>query len=101
MTFLLSTNGVLKFQPYLVSAFGVKVIDNKKRRTVNLYNAYTGKKITSTSLIEHNVSNVTTGNRVGTCVIIHHELGHSSDIVFGHAIKARRLEMAMIKIHFT
>ena len=44
MTFLLSrgkTDGLLKFQHFLVSAFGVIAIDNKKSKTINLYSVYT------------------------------------------------------------
>ena len=35
-----NTNRLLKFQPYLVRAFRVIAIDNKKSKTINLYSAY-------------------------------------------------------------
>ena len=38
------TNGLLKLQPYLVSAFGVVTIENNKSRTISLWIAYRGKK---------------------------------------------------------
>ena len=37
------TNGLLNFQPFLVSSFGVLVIDNQKSKTIDLYSAYTEK----------------------------------------------------------
>ena len=48
------TNSLLKFQPFLVSGFGVIAIDNKKSKTINLYSAYTEKKLTGARLIDHN-----------------------------------------------
>ena len=39
------TNGLLKFQFYLVRAFGVIAIDNRKSKTINLYSAYTGQAL--------------------------------------------------------
>ena len=68
ITFLLSRgkiNGQLKFQPYLVSAFGVVVIDNKKSKTIDLYRAY-AEKITGAYLIDHNYVSSATGYGVGT-----------------------------------
>ena len=34
------TNGLFKFQCFLVNAFGVLVIDTKKSKTIYLYSAY-------------------------------------------------------------
>ena len=39
------TNGMLKFQCHLLSAFGVIAIENKKRKTVDMYSAIWGKKL--------------------------------------------------------
>ena len=47
------TNGLLKFQPFLVCGFGVISIDNKKSKTIDLYSAYMGKN-TGACLINHN-----------------------------------------------
>ena len=70
MTFLFSrgkTNGLLKFQSYLVSGFGVIAID-KKNKTSELYSAYT-KNIYRCSFNRSYLSSAT-GYRVGTCVIL-------------------------------
>ena len=78
MTFLLSrgkTNGLLKFQSYLVSGFGVIAID-KKSKTSELYSAYT-KNIYRCSFNQSSLE----CNRLQSwdlCHSIHHELGHSS-----------------------
>ena len=43
---------MLKFQPFLVSAFGVIALANKKSKIIDLYSAYTDKN-TGTRLIDH------------------------------------------------
>ena len=44
MTYYLEgkTNWLLKIHPYLVSGFGVVVIDNKKSKTIDLHSVFTG-----------------------------------------------------------
>ena len=65
-------NGLLKFQPYLVSAFGVIAIDSKKSKTIDLYSDY-AKKTTGACLIDHK-SRVQWATELE---LVSHELGHS------------------------
>ena len=62
------TNGLLNFQPFLVSSFGVLVIDNQKSKTIDLYSAYT-EKFYRRSFNRSQLSSAM-GYRVGTCATL-------------------------------
>ena len=74
------TNGLSKFQPYLMNSCGVIAIDSMKCNKINLYSGYMGKKLQALilSIITHK------GNKLWRWDVpycLHHELGYSARVL--------------------